>query len=575
MAFIVLILLAILSGTIYSCPDAYFIKAAGHEYKGIGPIGFIDETLYLGRINAAQNGKGSLGNPAIYEHRNDPTIMPPLSESIEGGFGKLLGLNAAQTDMLSTFLLPAILFALIALLAYRISGLLYGALLVAFAELLGMHFFSRLFIFSGKLFNSDYSLPLWFARPITPQMHFVFFVLAIYFIFRSIQKNKIVFSIMGGAFLGTLFYVSVFYWVYVFAVLGILFVIYSSKREIAPLKIIAIVCALALLISVPYWMENLKTMRDQNYELLLYRYNIAFTHRPIFPVGAIALLLMIFLSRKMVMSKVGEKAYLFMSSLPIAMILTLNQQVITGKLFKQSHWTTYTGKFALILCGVIIGSILMGYLGEKNRIFKISSRLIAVLFVVILVVHGISMQMNYHRSHFQENLDMQKMAGAIEWLKDNTGSGDVVLPSPRCVRLSEILPIYTNNYVYYSEPFFCMSLIPSEETRYRMLASYRLFGLSLEDAMNHPYSWDGAIFLTSDTNRERTFVRNERIKLMEEYDAMLKGDGLKLANMYKVDYLLADDSADDEAIKQLMSRGLKKVFDDGRYSVIKAGGIDG
>jgi hypothetical protein len=566
---------AALIGVIYSFPDVRFVKDSGSLYKGIGPIGFVDETVYLGRMNAIQKGDHSLRNPAIYEHRNDPVIMPAFPEFIEAGLGKLFGLDVVQTDMLATFILPAALYFLITLLAYQLSGSVFGSLAASFAVLLGMHFFSGLFLLSGKIFNLSYNLPLWFARPITPQMHFIFFISALYFIYRSLQDGKLVSTILGGIFLGSLFYVSVFYWVYTYTVIGVLFLIFVFKRDILTLKNIAMIGVIATAVSVPYWMENLKTMHDPNYNLLLYRFNIGFTHKAILPMGAVITLLLVYAARKLIISAAGKKALYFMSSMMLAIIITMNQQIMTGKLFKLSHWTTYTGKFAVILCAVISASLLLKYLFDKNTSLRGAIRLFAALFFAALLVHGLGMQMNYHVQHLSENLDMQGMAGAFKWLKSNAAKDAVVLSSPNQARLSEILPIYTNSFVYYSEPFFCLSLIPAEETRYRMLASYRLFDFTPDQAKSYPYSWDGAIFLTSDTNREKSFIDNERAKLEIEYRAMLYKDPLELVRRYKVDYILAVDGRDAAVIDKLVGSGHKKVYDDGRYSIIKVGGSNG
>jgi hypothetical protein len=564
-----------LIGVIYSFPDVRFVKDSGSMYKGVGPIGFVDETLYLGRMNAIQRGDFTLRNPAIYEHRNDPVIMPSLPEFIEAGLGKLFSLNVVQVDMLATFVFPAILYVLIALLAYQLSGSAFGSLAASSAILLGMHFFSKLFIISGRVFNLSYDLPLWFARPITPQIHFIFFVAALYFLYKSLQDGKLVFTILGGIFLGALFYVSVFYWVYIYTMLGVLFMIFAYKKDVSPLKNIVVTGVIATVMSVPYWLENMKTMHDPNYSLLLYRFNVGFTHKAIFPIGAIITLLLIVAVRKLIIQAAGKKAFYFMSSMMLAIVITLNQQILTGKLFKESHWTTYTGKFAVILCAVISISLFMKYLFDKNTGLRWAIRLFAILFFAVLLVHGVAMQMNYHIQHLSENLDMQGMAGAFKWLNDNAPKDAVVLPSPNMIRLSEILPIYTNSYVYYSEPFFCLSLIPAEETRYRMLASYRLFDLTPAEAIVHPYSWDGAIFLTSDTNRDKSFVEAEKAKFDKEYDSMRDKDGLELAKKYKVDYILAVDKKDESVIKGLEASGYKKVYDDGRYSIIKVGGPNG
>lgn len=563
---------AVIVGVLYVFPDVRFVKDAGSSYRDIAMIGFQDETVYLGRLNAVYRGDHSLRMPAIYEHRKDPGIMPPLSENIEAGLGKLFGLDVAKTDMAATFVLPMLIFFLVALLAYRLSGLVYGSLAAASAVLIGMHLFSGMFAGSGKVLNLSYDLPLWFARPITPQMHFVFFVAALYFIYMSIARDRTVYSVVGGILLGALFYVSVFYWVYVFSVIGVLFLVYVSKRDFKPLKKLLVIVVISIGLSIPYWLDNIKTMRHPNYGLLLYRFNIGFTHKAIIPVSALATLLIVFAVRKMIVERGGKNAYYFILSMLAAIMLTLNQQILTGKLFKQSHWTTYTGKFAVILSGVIAISFLMKYIYEKLPQLRGAMRLLAACFFAALLIHGIGVQMNYYTRHLEDALETQSMSGAFKWLRGNGSSDDVILPSPNYTKLSELLPIYTNGYVYYSEPFFCMSLIPSEETRYRMLATYRLFGFSLKEAVSHPYSWDGAIFLTSDSNRDKAYIDAEKAKLNDEYGHMLGLDGLDLVKKYRVDYIFAVNGRDDAVINKLTASGLKKVFDDGSYSILKVSG---
>src|SRR3989338_1667362 len=111
---ILVIAIGISVGLIYLYPDARFIRDIGSAYKAVAPIEFSDQTLYLGRLNAIYKGDIEVRNPAIYEHRNDPVIMPALSEFIEGTFGRIFNLNISGLDMAATFLLPALLFVLVA-----------------------------------------------------------------------------------------------------------------------------------------------------------------------------------------------------------------------------------------------------------------------------------------------------------------------------------------------------------------------------------------------------------------------------------------------------------------------------
>ena len=570
---VVLVLaLAIAVGVIYVWPDVWFIQKAGPEYKGIAPVGFIDETLYLGRLNAIYKGDRSLRNPAIYEHRNDPVIMPPLSEHIEAGVGRLFGLGIDRLDMAATFLLPAVLFLLIALFAYQLSGSWTGSAVTGLAVLFGMHLFSRAFLLGGRLWNPAYELPLWFGRPITPQMHFIFFAAALAAAYKAIVDRRVVFTVLAGILIGLLFYVSVFYWMYLYALLAVVFITLLLNKDIASAIRTVSAGIISLVISIPYWLENLKTMSHPHYEELLLRFNIAYTQKAILPISAIAVLALIFLARRQILEQAGKKAFWFLSSMMIAIMLTLNQQIITGRLFKESHWLTYTGKFAMIVAVMVTVVLLVRSVYDKKGFYTAAARFVTAAFCLMLLVHAITVQSNYNVKNFDYNMRLQGLAGVFAWLKANTPPDAVVLPSPNDVTLSEELPVNTDNYVYYSEPFFCLSLASFDETRYRLLAAYRLFGYTQDDVARHPYSWDGGIFLTSATNRPASFVADEQKKLDREYASMRPADALRLARKYKVDYVIAVRGEDEAVIRSLAQKGYKRVYEDDRYAVIKVGG---
>lgn len=569
---ILVALLAALVGAIYVAPDLIFMAQAGQRYEGVAPIGFRDETIYLGRINAIYKGDFTGRNPAIYEHRNEPVIMPPLSETIEGLAGRALGLSVAGIDMLWTCLMPALLFVLVFIFAFDMSGVKWFSIAASAGVLFGMHLASKLFIFGGKLVNTEYHLPLWFARPITPQMHFIFFTLALIFLYRALAAGRKIFIWLAGLFIGSLFYVSVFYWVHLYTMLGILFLIFLVQRDALASMKTAAAGMIGALVSIPYWTTNIHTMRDPDYGLLLLRFNIAYTHKWVIPVTCAVVLILLVLSRKAIIAMSGKRVFHFLLAMLAAVFLTVNQQMITGKLFKESHWLTYTGKFVLIVATVLSVAALVRILASRKRRLAWVQTAMPALFFLALIAHGIGMQVNYHRINFDENLKLQEMAGVLRWLDANASPDDVILPSPRDIRLSELIPVYTKSYVYYSEPFFCTSLIPADETRYRMLASYRLFGLTLEEAVAHPYSWDGAIFLTGDSNRTAEFMERERNELVSRYKAMLSDDGLRLARKFKADYIVAARGKDDGVIDGLLGAGLKLVYEDRHFSVLKAGG---
>jgi hypothetical protein len=567
--YIILVLAAVMVGLACVYPDIFFIHKAGPEYKGIAPIGFTDEIMYLARLNAVYKGDAFSGNPAIYEHRKDPVVIPPVPELIEASFGKLFGLDTPSLDIAATFLLPSILFILIFLFASELSGSFYGGLLSGLGFILGRHLFSGPFLYSGRLINSSYNLPMWFSRPISPQMNFVLFTSAILLVFKSMVSDKKTFMFLGGFFLGLLFYTSVFYWVFIYSSMALYAVFLMIRKDASSAKRLFWIAVIGLAVSIPYWLGNIRLMAYKDFGILFLRLNAAFTHKPILPMPNTLLLLLMLLANKLLISDYGKKAYYFMLSMLMAVILTMNQQIFTGKLFMESHWNTYTGKFVFIVLGILFVCSL------SKRAF--SSRWASIwikspasfLFVIILFCHAFGLQVNYSDKYFSSNLDMQKKAQLLSWIRTNLSHDDVVLPSPNDTRLSELIPIYTKSFVYYSEAFFIPALVSFDEARYRTLTSYRLFGFTPEDVLKHPYSLEGAVFIMNDSCRENGFKDKKKAEMARIYKDMLSEEGLVLVKKYKVDYVVTLKDKDDDAAKGLILSGGKMVYEDPYFSVIR------
>ena len=81
-----------------------------------------NEDEYLMRIQEIIDGHPSLGSPVFYEYKSEPPLSPPVGEFLYALPTLMLGISPITTLVASKFFLPALLFLLVYLLVWRLSG---------------------------------------------------------------------------------------------------------------------------------------------------------------------------------------------------------------------------------------------------------------------------------------------------------------------------------------------------------------------------------------------------------------------------------------------------------------------
>jgi len=116
------VLLSILIGGIYIYPDIRFILEEGKNFKGITLTGTGDEAFYLAKLNAIYKGDYRISSIGLYEHRKDICLMPPFYEIAIGLAGKSLNIPVPYLDIILSFIFPVVIFWLIYIFTYCLSG---------------------------------------------------------------------------------------------------------------------------------------------------------------------------------------------------------------------------------------------------------------------------------------------------------------------------------------------------------------------------------------------------------------------------------------------------------------------
>lgn len=570
---IILMLVAVAVGFLHVYPDIKFLHNLGPGFKGIGFLGAGDEPTYLSRIAGIYKGDWKLANTGIYEHQNDPIIQPGWSEFILGSLGKVFGLSIWELDIWCTLVLPMILFILFFKLGERLSGSFRMGIIIALMIMVGYYWLSPSL---RVILNSFSNRPLFFTRPISPQFHFIPFLLSLWFILKVITTDKKYWAILAGMTVGMLFYISVFYWTFIYAGMSVYLLmqcIWGNKKE--KWKCIILVYIISFILSLPYWYTVWELSSHPNYLESFKRLGGIYTRAPIIPLAETFAILLIILGGYLGIIKRDVK-FLFLVSFAIGGMVCLNQQVITGKTLEPMHWQSYTNKIFLIMvlvisCNGFLSKWARNYLPATERFAK---KIIFPLLCLLILVLGFIQQNNYYKINLEGNRQLQTMAAPLRWIQENTTKDAVILPHPYNLKRSELITTYTKNYVYISDPFFITSLLSDREIEERYLFALSFFGITEDKAEEFFKMLDGGLFKGMQVhtfyggNRMKNQRYIERLKL--QYAKLRLKDPVSLINQYKVDYILMERNLEKKLASQSeVDKASYKVYDDENYLIYK------
>jgi len=558
---LIFLLLSLLIGAVYIYPDIRFMAELNNDFKGITLTGTADETFYLARLKGIYKGDYKLANVGNYEHRNDIWFIPPYFEFILGSMGKALNISVPYLDIIFSFIFPVIIFWLIYLLAYYLSRSRRLGILGACSILLGYSFFSCSPVILKQIATLQYSQPLWFLRPFSPQLVYIPFILSLILIFLFIDTHRKWRLILISVLIALLNYLHLYLWAFLSAGLGIWLIIALLQKNKLIWKNIAVILILTTLFAIPYWLNYYRVNSSVNNIFFKEVLGMQYSHKPIIPMGYLLVSLMILFCNR----KANVKFFNFLLSFLLGGFICLNQQVISGELIQPAHFSNYANKtFIIIAIIVSLGNIKLFKRKEILRIFFIP--LAGFLFFLAFI-----QQNNYYHANKKTYADLQSLSGAISWLKHNTSKEDVIITDsvkfPSFVLIRNLL-VYTDNYHYLS--FEIASLIPREEKENRIFYAMRFFEYPIEEADSIFNFKGGLIFfgmsakygLIKDADRRILDLRNRYINLMDK-------DPIYLLRKYKIDYVLLTRNDHLFNVVEKKYPNLSEVFNDGNYKIMK------
>lgn len=575
---------ALVIGFLHILPDIKFIRARDSGYNGINFIGFTDQLFYTSRINGVYRGDFRLSDVGIYEYRNGPVMLSPLPEIISAGLGLALGLDISGCLILLNFISPVVFFLFAFTLAYLMSGSRWAGYLAAVYLALGMFLLSSKFLLGGNFFANGLT-PLLLNRPISQQFNFPYYLLVMTTIRLFLEHRSPLWKAVAGLAVGSLFYITIYYWTFVYASMAILFLYncFYKKNYTLAWKILAVLF-LSSLLSIPYWLQVKELTNLSQYAYITQRYGLFYSREPYLPLlhvlMAVFFSLSIYIVSKRDVSKLLNINGQYIIAFVIGGLICLNQQVIIGKTLQSSHWQGYTNKMFNLLALFVTGYYLYRAFFIRrfgsNLYLAVMVKTLYVLLVVLPFVHAYDVQDSFYKRHYTFHKKLQATMKPIKWLAENTDGSSVVLAdlptNEEFTELADLITTYGYNYIYSSETFFTDGQLPKNEVQYRVLAAMRFFCYSMEEMLNHRYirKLNGTFIFTKESYPEDQWQEDRRY-IVELFGKMLKLDRVEVLKKYRVDYVLATKNKAEciESRSGVGKDGLKRLYDDSNYVIYR------
>jgi len=406
-----------------------------------------------------------------------------LGEDAVALLGKLFFMTATQVNILSKFLLPAAAFLLAYALVLVMSGSRAAALLGAALAIVGTDLMSYPSGIIELLRGRSLQDGIYWARPINPEVSGVMLFGALLLLYRSFTQSHVArtsVAILIGLLVGASLYVSVFLWLFLGALLLLLFGYHLWKCNFLIAKQICVSGALALLCAVPFLINHMQAVVYPGYQLASLQFGIVTSHAPI--VGIWVLVLLLF---PLAMPAHFSRARLFFIMAALALALLLNQQIISGIYLQPGHFHWYITK---PLVGLLLGICIVIF-AEFLRIPRVIRLLGYGVLLGVLLASATLAQMHFYRLHASAALAAQAYAPIFDYLNQDT-KHEVVFAD---TSLSSYISLYTSADAP-DAGYAGLFIAPKDYFDQRLFLEYKLRGIQPKDALSTMQSERADIF---------------------------------------------------------------------------------
>lgn len=474
------IILGIIVSLLCALPQMYF--RIDHRTDGVYQgIELLPDSPWSARAREVMDGHPWFGNIYNKDGKDQPYLFQPLGSIITAYTGELFSFNINNTLLLSRLVFPFIVTILIYSFVFLISRDKLAALTSTAILLLAdsvLRPFGVMQILHGKL--PDEFLRL--SRPVNPAMIYVFFFGFLVSFWYYYKNRTVRYGILSAVLLGLNFYNYLYTWTYLYAFGGLLVLFHMYERQWKEVKKLSYVFFGALIVGIPYLINLYKVTTYPTYEEVGARFGVVLTHMPLFVGFTVIIAIFAFL---FFFPKKDTYEYYFNLALVLTPFITMNQQIITGKILQPNHYHWFFHKPVVIIVICIVIFSLLTRLGWTRL-----RALTAGAMLVVSVATGAFIQYVSYHDGFNDGgaiaIERQKFGPIMEWLNVHAEREAMVFANNEA---SHITVIYTPLNVFYHRalPFASLSATKARQLE-TLFTFYRLRGVGYNDAREAFYA---------------------------------------------------------------------------------------
>ena len=377
-----------------------------------------DQSFYLARIQDIRDGYPVTGNAYLAEHKNALPMQFLTGEYLEALILDLLSLPTSASLILFTLFFTPIIFLLTYAIFLVLKAPRHWGLLATLLLTFGIYFFD-------------------FARPISPQFNFIFWLVAVLAFFTLYERTDLRSLILQAGTIGILFYLYPYYWTHLLATLGVLVLVELVRSRAAALRTVLIVL-LALAFGSGYLVLLAAARALPEYYESLFRLGFIETHTPsglsLVLIALAALVAALYIAQRSRGTRLLPPVALLIGG-----IVALNQHLVTGLNMEfASHYGMQIIFASAFLIAAAVSAREWWPLLEKRAVKGVAA--VIVLFLTLFSVSAPYQELSSHLPPFASY-------ELVAWLTAHAEPG-VVVYAPEA--LSLIIPAYTSADVFYA-----------------------------------------------------------------------------------------------------------------------------
>lgn len=467
----VAIILALLLSAVSAFPQVYFRIDHNDINQGIE---LLPDSPWSPRVREVQDGHPNFGSIYYKDGKDLPYLHQPLPSMVVAYMGEIFSLDINNTLLLSRLLLSFVVFFLI----YGFVLLFSKDKFIALASASLLLFADSILSFSGLSallhgLSPDSFLRL--SRPVNPAMIYILLFGFLIPFWKFYNERKWKYGILSAIVLGLNFHSYFYSWTYLYAFGGLLVLtILFRKRWKEALRIGSVFVG-GLVVAIPYVINLHRVSSFPTYEEAGIRLGIILTHGPLFTGFFVILALAFFL---IFFPRENKEKYVFALGLLLTPFITMNQQILTGKIMQADHYHWFFHKpLGVILVLMTLSYLMLRHGWEKYR------KIFFMIVVVISVGTGVFVQTHSYfydkRDGGQVAIERQKYGPVMDWLNTNATKEAVVLGNDET---SHLTVIYTPLNVFYHRAGYASLVATKERLLDSIFTFYRLRGVEARDA---------------------------------------------------------------------------------------------